>query len=84
MMDRQDAYHTPTLQELRKMLDLSPYALARAAGVRPRVAYWMEVGVTVSKDDAMKKLGVISRLTGNNYTIFNVRGLKIRESPLLP
>lgn len=79
MLKTEETQRPPTLHELRTMLDLSVTELAQFAGIHPRVAYWMEVGVSVSPEDAAKVLGVLSHMTGNRYTLANVRGLKLKS-----
>ncbi|MBV9705952.1 MAG: hypothetical protein JO125_00925 [Chloroflexi bacterium] len=52
--------------------------VARAAGVRPCVVYWMEQGIATHPLDAISILTVFSCKTGQEYTLGSVRGLRLK------
>ncbi len=72
--------HLPTVREIRERCRMSYFEVAMAAGVNPRVVYWMEQGIAVSSQEARKILHVFSHLTGSLYTFENVQGIRIKES----
>jgi hypothetical protein len=53
--------------------------VARAAGVRPCVVYWMEQGIATHPLDAMSILTVLSYKAGQKYTLGNVQGIRLKE-----
>ncbi|MBV9688176.1 MAG: hypothetical protein JO202_00525 [Ktedonobacteraceae bacterium] len=52
--------------------------VARAAGVRPCVVYWMEQGIATYPLDAISILTVFSYKAGQEYTLSNVRGIRLK------
>ena len=71
--------HRPTLRQIRERCGLSYFDVAQAAGVRPRVVYWMEQGIAVNLLDALYILAVLTRRSGWVWTFENVKGIRLKQ-----
>ena len=69
----------PTVQQLRESHNMSYFEVAQAAGVHPRVVYWLEHGIRVSLAEAISILAVFSRCSHHPYTFHNVWGIRLKR-----
>lgn len=72
-------HRLPTIQQLRESHNMSYFEVAQAAGVHPRVVYWVEHGIRISLAEAISILAVFSRCSQHPYTFHNVWGIRLKR-----
>lgn len=71
--------YRPNMQQLRQFCDMGYYEVAQEAKVRLCRVRWMEMGIACSYQDIMSVLRVLSRHSGYQLRIEDIRGLRVRE-----
>src|SRR5689334_12692598 len=77
-------HHLPTIRQLRETCGLSYFQLAYYAQVSPRVVYWMEQGISVTRLDACRILYALSCKTAEVYTLANIQPVRIKTDNIPP
>lgn len=72
------SHYQVTLRQARQLSGLNHFYLAQLAGVRPRVVYWMELGVPVALEDVGRVLRALSLCNKQAYSLENVRGIRVK------
>jgi hypothetical protein len=65
----------PHIRDIRRQYGLTSRAVAEAAGLDLQTEYLLEIGGLVSNKEVEQVLQALSRLTGEQFTRENVRGL---------
>lgn len=73
------SHYQVTLRQARQLSGLNHFYLAQLAGVRPRVVYWMELGIPVALEDVMRVLQALSVRNKQVYNLDNVRGIRVKD-----
>jgi DNA-binding XRE family transcriptional regulator len=77
-IERAERPRLPTVQQVRELCRMSYFEAAQMAGVNPRIVYWMEKGISVYPLEAVKILRAFSYVSGQSYTLNNVRGIRLK------